>query len=329
MPGSVRAAFKSGMLALSCLLGLAVVPAASAAAATDRPNSFTAARSVAASPQGQWLSETIGTAADEDWYKFTLTSTRYTLITLGKLPADYVLSLYDGSGRLVATSARRGREYEELYRQLAAGTYYVRVDSTSGYSATSAYTLRFRALSESVQVLSSRRVTNEYGVRVYGEVVNNTSSWRGFTKVTASFYNSSGAFIGSEYGYADRVYLAPRTRSGFLVLDTSPPPGVASYRLSVSSDNTTSRPKTGLTLAPATPYNDNIGYTYYPGRITNTTASAIAYPYVHVTRYDSSGNVYDNDWTILESVPARGTAPWEVLMTRASVNRVAYSWYAD
>ena len=126
------------------------------------------------------------------------------------------------------------------------------------------------------------------------------------------------------------MYLAPRKRSPFAVFASSPPAGVASYRLSVDSDATTGRTRGGLRITRGAVRDDTIGNTIYPGQLTNSTTRTADFPYVDLTRYDSSGAVRDTGWTILEKVPAAATRPWRIYVDKdPAVNRVAFQVYDD
>ena len=78
------------------------------------------------------------------------------LVTLGGLPADYALSLHDARGTQLGRSQHRGRGFEELFRRLAPGRYYARVESAGGASSDRTYALKIRRLRDTVHVLSQR-----------------------------------------------------------------------------------------------------------------------------------------------------------------------------
>jgi hypothetical protein len=91
---------------------------------------------------------------DEDWYRFDVTTAGHHLVTLGSLPADYDLHVFTGSGRAVGSSTRDGRSYEDVYAQLGAGSYYVRVRGSARSKTT--YALQFRRLPDTLHVVSRR-----------------------------------------------------------------------------------------------------------------------------------------------------------------------------
>src|ERR687897_1117344 len=73
------------LVALSAILMAGTAPAA--AAAGDAPERC--GRVVSASPTGSWIAGTIASAADVDWYRFSLPGHRSVQYLLGGLPADY------------------------------------------------------------------------------------------------------------------------------------------------------------------------------------------------------------------------------------------------
>src|SRR3954447_18653648 len=154
------AALARAFVVISLALAALAVPGGVAAA--DAAGTCSSAS--VAQPKNTWLHDTIGSATDVDWFRFTTTTTSWTLVTLGHLPADYDLSVYSGCGTPVATSHRSGRTYDEVYANLAAGTYRVKVVGFGGaFSATSQYSLRFRPLAWGVPILSSTTSTDASG----------------------------------------------------------------------------------------------------------------------------------------------------------------------
>ena len=84
----------------------------------------------------------ISPSGDNDYYGFTITTGGTITVTLGTLPADYDLKLYNGSS-VVATSANSGTASETINYTAAAGTYYAKVYGfKSANNATVCYTLK-------------------------------------------------------------------------------------------------------------------------------------------------------------------------------------------
>ncbi|WPV70482.1 reprolysin-like metallopeptidase [Chitinophaga sp. LS1] len=85
----------------------------------------------------------ISPSGDVDYYKFVITTSGTITITLGTLPGDYDLKLYNSSGTQLNVSQASGTTSESISRTVSAGTYYVQVYGYNGAnSATTCYTLR-------------------------------------------------------------------------------------------------------------------------------------------------------------------------------------------
>ncbi|MGZ8537090.1 MAG: reprolysin-like metallopeptidase [Flavisolibacter sp.] len=86
----------------------------------------------------------ISPSADNDYYKFVITTGGTISITLSTLPGDYDVRLYNSTGTTqVAISQNGGTTSETINYTAAAGTYYVRVYGYNGAnSASSCYTLK-------------------------------------------------------------------------------------------------------------------------------------------------------------------------------------------
>src|SRR3954469_10103368 len=95
---------RSGVLLMVIAASSLAMPAATLAA--DAPGSCASATTRAANT---WLSDTIASSTDIDWFRFTTTTPAWTLVTLGHLPADYDLSVYSGCSTLIASSHRSGK----------------------------------------------------------------------------------------------------------------------------------------------------------------------------------------------------------------------------
>lgn len=158
--------------ALSFAALAALLPAGVAsAAAPDVPGA--PAQVTASSPQGRWLSGDLSSAKDVDAFRFTTTAARWTRVLLGDLPADYRLTLLDARGRVVRTSDRPGRQAEEVYVELPAGTWFVRVDAVRG-KAAGAYSVSFTGLPDGLRLLSHRAVKHPTAGEIVVEVLNNS-----------------------------------------------------------------------------------------------------------------------------------------------------------
>lgn len=92
---------------------------------------------------GDTLKATIHAATDVDYYGIEVEKLSDVALTLSQIPADtdYNLELLDESLETVATASSTGTDNETIRKRLEAGTYYLKVVSASGYSASNFYQL--------------------------------------------------------------------------------------------------------------------------------------------------------------------------------------------
>jgi peptidoglycan/xylan/chitin deacetylase (PgdA/CDA1 family) len=316
---------RSAILVFALTFASLISPAGASAA--DAPN--TCAGATSASALNAWLTDTISSSSDVDWYRFVNPSSRRALVTLGNLPADYDLFLYSSCSTPLASSHRSGRQYDEIYRNLPAGTYFVRVAGYAGASSPSAYALRFRPLAEGVHVLSYTGWTDATGRRhLAGEILNNTSDRRRHVQLNATLYNSSNVAIGSAVGYAELDVVSPRGRSPFEIV-TKMPAGYHHSSVSVAKSSvTTAAPVGGLAVTAGAPYTDSSGARHFPGNLRNSNATSVYLTHVLTTLYDAYGQVRGLGWAFTNpaAIGAGATATFDVKpIGIASPNRVAYT----
>ena len=95
----------------------------------------------------------ISPSADNDYYRFVITTGGTATITLTTLPADYDIRLYSSNGTTqLAISQNGGTTSETISRTYTAGTYYLRVYGyQNANNATQCYTLRVATGTAAVQ----------------------------------------------------------------------------------------------------------------------------------------------------------------------------------
>lgn len=317
--------------ALLALIGVAAVifPMGNVAAVTiadGRPNTCSAVTTT--SSQNKWFAEPLG-SGDVDWFRFYLSSTKRMQIVLGELPANYRVELYSSCSTKLASSDQSGRQFEEIVKKLPAGTYRVRVSSAVGASAATAYKLRFRPLAAGIPVLSSSWYDDEIGyTHLVGEVLNNTGSNREFVRVTATYYNSVGSVVATDYTYTDRFTLRPGWRSSFHLFKQIPTTAVR-YTVRVSSSSsTTASPVRNLSLARGPSYTDDGGYRHYPGMFKNGNTYTIEFAQVSATFYNSVGTVIDTEYTYADphTISAGASSPYDLFWYPwRTPNRVSFA----
>ena len=127
------------VLALILLLGTHLP----AAAAVDAPSRCGQIGS--ATPVGQWVSGTIDSATDVDWYRFAMPEHANVQLLLGGLPANYRMDVYRQCGDTAGRHFRDyqpGTQFEELILSTSTAPFvpaYVRISGVSGASSAEPY----------------------------------------------------------------------------------------------------------------------------------------------------------------------------------------------
>jgi hypothetical protein len=85
---------------------------------------------------------TISSTTDLDYYKFVITTGGSITVTLGTLPGDYDLKLFNSAGTQLAISQNGGTTGETISYTASAGTYYAEVYGYNGANSTTCYTLK-------------------------------------------------------------------------------------------------------------------------------------------------------------------------------------------
>ena len=89
------------------------------------------------------ISGKINIEDDEDYYRFSLSSTGNVVITLKTLPANYDIRLYNNNRSEIARSEKRGKNDELITRRLSPGNYFIKVyGKDDAHNNTNCYTLK-------------------------------------------------------------------------------------------------------------------------------------------------------------------------------------------
>ena len=263
--------------------------AGAAQAAPDAPGAPGGATATTA--QDRWVPGTLASRGDVDTYRFTTTTGRYARILLGDLAADYRLRLLDAAGRVVATSDRRGRANEEVYRHLPAGTWFASVSAPRGTVSRAPYVVRFSSLGEGVHVLS-RVVQNlsptkhASGRRFVFEVLNNTPhTLDGFTWSLRQPCTPPACL---PYEYSVTRAVPPRGRT--VITDwTGELPGRGEV-LTVSAGNPIDHlPR--LSVNPGIPGSRDPYQDHYSPRVTNRGDRVASCVRIYRNAYDDRGHL--------------------------------------
>lgn len=239
-----------------------------------------------------WLADRAGGNGDEDWFRFSLTSARRVVVTAGDLPVDARLDLYGSCSTRLATSDASGTRFEEITKDLAAGTYRVRVTFHGGASSASPYVVRFQPMAGGLPVKSWRTTAGEGGggpVRIVGEVLNNTGSTTGRATVTATFRSSSGKVVATIRTLAFAKRLGDGAVTPFVVSGTVP--AYASVSFTVTKG--TLGPRRSLALKDLTLTFNGNGTVTERGTVRNTGTTTAKAVEVARTWYGSRGTILD------------------------------------
>ena len=261
--------------------------------ATYVPDAPETCSSAVSSPSnGTWISDWTSGNGDVDWFRFSLSSKRRVVLTLGNLGVDARLDLYSSCSRFIASSNVSGSRYEEITRLLAAGTYRVRVSVPSDAWSGSHYSIRFRPMPSGLSVKSATMTYGAGGdgpVRIVGEVLNNSGSTRGMARVTATFRSRSGKTVATRVAYGFARRLANGSVTPFIVTGTIP--AFTSVKYSVTSGSVpASRP---LSVSTIKLVKNSNGTVTESGTVKNTGTSTARTVGIARTWYGSLGQVLD------------------------------------
>ncbi len=104
-------------------------------------NTTTAAKQISITTTAQQWAESVGSSDYFDYYKFSLTTQENVSLRLSGLSQQLSLALYNSSNQLVVSDVSSGSSDKSINRELAIGTYYLRVGVTSTTQADSDYIL--------------------------------------------------------------------------------------------------------------------------------------------------------------------------------------------
>lgn len=264
-----------------------------------------------------WTTERLRNG-DRDWLRFSLSTRRRVIITLGALPANARLDLYRSCSSHLASSDRPDTGFEEVARMLRPGNYQIRVRPVGTWARSMAYRVRVRVPSRTVGVLSSSG-WNEFPdqPRVAGEVLNNTGRAREDVRIRIRFYDAKDRLIHVGYTYARRERLGPGQRSMFVWANVTIP-GYDHHRTTVVDAPLASLPPfAGLRVHPSGTTDLGFGVLGYDGTIENTTAYPVTLVRVMVTVYDGLGRVRNAEFAPLADDDRLGpfeSEPYEVVL---------------
>lgn len=133
----------------------------------------------------------ISPSADNDYYKFTITTGGTITVTLTTLPKDYDLRLRNSAGTQVGISQNGSTTSESISYTAAAGVYYAQVYGyNNANSATSCYTLKVAlgTATKSVDIsqatgISDKKILSVYPNPAHTKININLTGYTGVSEI--------------------------------------------------------------------------------------------------------------------------------------------------
>ncbi|MFM2063682.1 MAG: hypothetical protein RLZZ507_3353 [Cyanobacteriota bacterium] len=237
-------------------------------------NSLTLARNIGTLSGTQTFNDFVGSTDTNDYYRFSLSNTSNFSLNLTGLSADADVTLLNGSGVVIQSSALGGTASENISRQLTAGNYYVRVYPFSGntnyalaLSATAVPTIvdgagNTLSTARNLSILSGSRSfqdfvgssdTNDY---YRFDLTQNSNFSLGLNGLSADadvqLLNSSGVVIqSSTVGGSSAESITRQLTAGRYYVRVYPYSGNTNYNLTVSATAVAQPDGAGNTLSTA------------------------------------------------------------------------------
>jgi glucose/arabinose dehydrogenase len=290
--------------------------------ATYVPDGYDTCSTAATVPMGTtWRTDRASGNGDVDWFRFTMSSKRRVVITVGDLPVNAKLDLYSSCSTRLTGTDQAGTRYEQLSRVLSAGTYRIRVSFPSGDRSDSAYVFRVWQVPSGVPVKSIRTTAGAGGgttVRIVGEVLNNTGGTRGRPTVKATFRSASGATVATLTGLGFARRLADGDVTSFVVTGTVPAYSSISWSVTTASPATARSLSVGsVTLSP-----NADGSVTERGTVRNTGSTTATSVLVARTWYGRRGEVLDRGYVYVSPSTLRAGATGSFTILRPPLSNV-------
>jgi hypothetical protein len=165
-----------------------------------------------------------------------------------------------------------------------------------------------------LQILSSSVYTDVSGYyHIVGEVKNTLSVRIEYVKITATYYDSEKAALGTDFTFSETDVMEPNQKSPFDLSSYPVKITPSSYKLSEEYQMTLRQPPQGLAILNHTPSTTSGDYKIV-GEVKNNGATQATYVKVVCTFYNSSGLVIGmgTTYTNPNTISAGGTAPFEL-----------------
>jgi hypothetical protein len=237
---------------------------------------------------------------------------------------------YNGVGAVIGTTA----SYTE-HDILEAGRvspFDIMRETPPGY-ASYALAVEYSTTTQSpvpqLAILSTREWHDSLNTFwIVGEVQNTTGSSLKFVQPIITLYNQAGTVINVTYAFASIDILEPGQKSPFKALFLSGPTDYVTRTISTDAVLTSDVPP-NLRTVGVSHYTDQFGWLHFAGQVQNLGAVPVQYPEVVLTLYDADGRIVncDYDYTGPTTVPAGGTAAFEILLFDRFAGWTSYAIY--
>ncbi|NGZ28354.1 MAG: hypothetical protein G8345_15875, partial [Magnetococcales bacterium] len=180
-------------------------------------NSASQAQNIGSLAAQQVYNNWVGTADSEDWFSFNISALTNVGISLSGMASDADLALYNASGSSVmALSALGGSADENIFQQLAAGSYLVQVYQ---YSGDTGYTLSLTGSAAAATDQAGQSTATALNLGQINGVLN-VNGWVGDTD-NSDFYRfelgQAANFYADLTGLVGDVDLELRGADGVLI----------------------------------------------------------------------------------------------------------------
>lgn len=177
---------------------------------------------------------------------------------------------------------------------------------------------RSYAQTTEISIISVRSYIDQYGFyHLVGEVQNNLKVTASFVKIVATFYDSSGRVVGTDFTFTMVDVLRPGEKSPFerASTDTAQIQKIASFKLASDWIPSTSL-SAKLRLKVGDSYLDQYGFYHLVGEVVNQGEMKATYVKVSAALYDSDKKLLASSFTFTANDIAPGqVAPFEIALT--------------
>jgi hypothetical protein len=163
-------------------------------------------------------------------------------------------------------------------------------------------------------------------LHLVGEVRNQSDQNLIFVEIMATFYDASSQVLATEISYTDLDILEPGGLSPFELILFDAPDGIASHKLDVDWDTTTSTPLRVEVLSHSAA-TDSVGAYHVVGEVRNPYDFGLQFIEIVGTFYNAAGSVIRVKFMYAErdTLPPGQTSPFELIIFDPPEDLTRYS----